>query len=35
LANQRIVDDLREAVVEEMSADEAKDLLRKLQDKIV
>jgi hypothetical protein len=35
LANQRIVDDLRAADVEEMSADEAKDLLRKLQDKII
>ena len=35
LANQRIVDDLRAADVEEMSADEAKELLRKLQDKII
>ena len=35
LANQKIVDELREANVEAMDAAEAKELLRKLRDKII
>jgi DNA mismatch repair protein MutS len=35
LANQNIVDELREANVEALRPEEAKDLLRKLQDRIV
>jgi hypothetical protein len=35
LANQKIVEELRAATVEELSADEAKELLKRLQDKIV
>jgi DNA mismatch repair protein MutS len=35
LANQEIVDELRETKVDEMRAEDAKDLLRKLQDRIV
>jgi DNA mismatch repair protein MutS len=35
LANQKIVDELREARVDELRAEDAKDLLRKLQDRIV
>jgi len=35
LANQKIVDELREAKVETLSAEDAKELLRRLQDRIV
>jgi DNA mismatch repair protein MutS len=35
LANQKIVDELRDTRVDEMSADEAIELLRKLQERIV
>jgi len=35
LANQKILDELRDANVEEMRAEDAKEMLRKLQDKIV
>jgi DNA mismatch repair protein MutS len=35
LANQKIVDELREAKVEALSAEDAKELLRRLQDRIV
>ena len=35
LANQRVVDELREAKIENLSADDAKEMLRKLQDRII
>jgi hypothetical protein len=35
LANQKVVDELREADLEEMGADDARDLLRKLKDRII
>jgi DNA mismatch repair protein MutS len=35
LANQRVVDELREAKVDEMNSDEAKELLRELRKKLI
>jgi len=35
LANQKIVDELREAKVEALSAEDAKELLKKLRDRIL
>jgi len=35
LANQNVVDELRQANIQELSADDAKELLKRLQDKTI